>query len=94
MAATSLKLPDDLKARAAAAAERLGITTHAFMVDAIRLAAKAADERARFVAEAQAARRQMLKTGQGFDVDQVHAYLRRRVAGKAGPKPKASPWRD
>jgi len=82
-----------LKARAAAAAERLGITTHAFMVEAIRMAATAAEERARFVAEAQAARKQALKTGQGFDADEVHAYLRRRVAGKAALKPKSRPWR-
>ena len=38
-------------------------------------------QRARFLAEAQAAREDMLKTGKGFDADQVHAYIRPRIAG-------------
>ena len=41
MATTSLKLPDELKERAAKAAQELGISPHAFMVDAIRHAADA-----------------------------------------------------
>ena len=35
MATTSLKLPDDLKQRAAKAAHELGVSPHAFMVSAI-----------------------------------------------------------
>ena len=45
MSTTSLKLPDDLKERAAAAAKIQGITPHAFMVEAIRMAATAAENR-------------------------------------------------
>jgi predicted transcriptional regulator len=37
---TSLKLPDDLKKRAANVAGQLGISTHAFMVTAIEQAAR------------------------------------------------------
>ena len=93
MTTTSLKLPDDLKARAAAAAERLGVTPHAFMVEAIRQAAAAAEERARFIAAAKAARRAALKQGTGFDADEVHDYIRARAAGVPGRRPKATPWR-
>jgi len=39
MATTSLKLPDEVKQLAVAAAKHQGITPHAFMVDAIRVAA-------------------------------------------------------
>lgn len=46
MATTSLKLPDDVKQLAVAAAQRRGMTPHAFMVGAIRRAASAAEIRA------------------------------------------------
>ena len=93
MSTTSLKLPDDLKEQVAAAASSQGITAHAFMVEAIRTAATAAENRARFVAEALAARKAMLKSGRGFDADEVHAYVRARASGKAASRPKAKPWR-
>lgn len=94
MATTSLKLPDEVKAKAAEAAQHQGVTTHAFMVEAIRQAAAAAEDRARFVAEAHAARKAMLKSGQGLDADEVHAYLRARIEGKSVSEPKAKSWRS
>ncbi|RLJ68212.1 hypothetical protein [Sulfurisoma sediminicola] len=93
MSTTSLKLPDELKQRAVAAAQNQGVSPHAFMVHAIEQAATAAERRAGFVAEAQAAREQMLKTGKGYDADEVHAHLKARVAGKKSAKPKARSWR-
>jgi hypothetical protein len=94
MATTSLKLPEDVKERAAAAAKRRGVTTHAFMVDAIRLAASAAERRAGFVAEAVTARKALKKSGVGYRASDVHAYLGRRIHGEAARKPKAKPWRS
>jgi predicted transcriptional regulator len=93
MSTTSLKLSDELKQRAVAAAEKKGVSPHAFMVDAIEQAASAAEQRAGFVNEALAAREQALETGKGYDARQVHAYLRERIAGKKSPKPKARSWR-
>lgn len=93
MSTTSLKLPDDLKQQAAAAARLQGVTPHAFMVDAIRLAAAAAQQRAELVADALEARAAMLRSGKGYDAQEVHAYLRARAAGKPVPKPKAKSWR-
>jgi hypothetical protein len=92
MSTTSLKLPEDVKQLAAEAAERQGVTPHAFMVDAIRTAAIAAEKRASFVADALAARTQALKSGKGYAADEVHAYLRARVQGKAASRPKAKSW--
>jgi predicted transcriptional regulator len=92
MATTSLKLSDELKQRAVAAAEKKGVSTHAFMVDAIEQAAVMAERRAGFVNEARAARELALKSGKGYDTGQVHAYLRERIAGKKPPKPKARSW--
>jgi len=93
MSTTSLKIPDDLKERAAAAAKRQGVSTHAFLVEAIKVATAADEARARLVADAKAARKEMLKTGEGFDADEVHAYLRARATGQSARPPKARSWR-
>ena len=94
MTTTSLTLPGDIKSQAVSAAKGLGISPHAFMVEAIRQAATAAKQREDFVAEAKAARKSMLKTGNGLDTDQVHAYLSQCVAGKSVTVPKARPWQS
>lgn len=94
MSTTSLKLPDELKQRAVAAAEKLGVSPHAFMVHAIEQAATAAEQRAGFVAEALAAREKMLKSGKGYDAAEVHEYLKSRIAAGKAAKPKAAPWRS
>jgi len=94
MSTTSLKLPDDIKRLATAAAKEEGVTPHAFMVEAIRSAAVAAKLRAEFVADATAARTEAIKSGKGFPAAEVHAYLRARVRGLKAPKPKAKSWRS
>lgn len=94
MSTTSLKLPEDVKQLAAAAAQQRGITPHAFMVDAIRVAALAAERRAAFVADAELARAEMLESGKGFAAAEVHAYIRARAQAKTPAKPKARTWRS
>lgn len=93
MATTSLKLPDDLKQRAIAAAEQQGISPHAFMVSAIEQAASAAELRQRFINDALAARDHMLKTGEGYDADDVRAYIQARIAGQNPQRPALKKWR-
>lgn len=93
MSTTSLKLPDKLKKRTSLAAQRLGVTAHAFMVEAIEQAALSAEARSKFVAEATAARASILKSGKGYDADEVHDYLKKRVVGKKSARPKAKSWR-
>lgn len=93
MSTTSLKLPKDVKQLAAAAAQQQGITTHAFMVEAIRAAAANAERRAQFVADAVSARTEAVKSGKGYFADEVHAYVSARVQGKSARKPGARTWR-
>lgn len=93
MSTTSLKLPEDVKQLAVAAAKQQGITTHAFMVDAIRTAATNAERRAQFVADAVASRKEAVKSGKGYAADEVHAYLRAQAQGKSASKLKAKTWR-
>ena len=94
MSTTSLKLSDELKQRAVAAAGKKGVSPHAFMVHAIEQAATAAEQRASFVSEAQTAREQMLSTGKGYDASAVHAYLKAHISGIKSAKPKARSWRS
>lgn len=94
MATTSLKLSEELKQRAVAAAEKKGVSPHAFMVNAIEQAATAAELRVGFVGEALAAREQMLRTGKGYDFREVHAYLKARISGNKSAKPKAKSWQS
>ena len=94
MATTSLKLSDELKQRTAALAQRQGVSPHAFMVEAIEHAAAAAERRAGFLEEAQAAREQMLKTGEGLEAGEVHAYLKSRVNHRQAPRPKVKSWQS
>ena len=94
MGTTSLKLPDELKERVAASAERRGVSMHAFMVDAIKTATESSEMRASFLAEADASHMQARRTGLAYDAEDVHAWLRDRMAGKQLPPPKPRPWRD
>jgi predicted transcriptional regulator len=94
MTTTSLKLPDELKQRAVSAAQELGISPHAFMVDAIRHAAQAVEQRSSFVAQAGEARTEMLQQGMGHDAEDVRAYLRRRLNDGQTSRPAKTPWRE
>lgn len=93
MSTTSLKLPQDVKQLAITAAKNQGISPHAFMIDAIRVAATNAEKRGQFVASAIAARTEAIESGEGYAAEDVHAYLRARVRGQFVDKPKAKVWR-
>jgi predicted transcriptional regulator len=94
MATTSLKLPDELKQRAASAAQELGVSPHAFMVEAIRQAAHAVEQRSSFVAQAREARTEMLQEGLGHEAHDVRAYLRQRLNDAEASRPAKKPWRE
>jgi predicted DNA-binding protein len=93
MSTTSLTLPEELTLRAAAAAHALGMTPHAFLVEAIGRAVNAAEQHARLLAEARVARTEMLQTGQGYEAGDIAGYLRRRATSQATPAPAAKAWR-
>lgn len=93
MATTSLKLADDLKHRVADLANAEGISAHAFMVRAIQETATRAEQRAGFIADAMAARQDMLSSGKGYAATDVHTYLKARLTGKSAKRPESKPWR-
>ena len=93
MATTSLKLPEDVKQLAVAAAKLRGVSPHAFMVEAIRTVASAEERRAQFVAEALESRGKTLRSGKGYVASEVHEYLKKRVRGRSVPLPEVKSWR-
>tara|TARA_R110000787_G_scaffold15088_16_gene46478 strand:+ start:2454 stop:2738 length:285 start_codon:yes stop_codon:yes gene_type:complete len=92
MSTTSLKLPDEIKQLAVAAAKLRGVSTHAFMVEAIQSAASAEKQRAEFVADALEARAKALRSGKGFAAADVHKYIAKRGRGLKAAKPRAKSW--
>lgn len=98
MSTTSLKLSEELKQRAANAAREIGVSPQAFMIDAIRHAAEAVEQRQAFIAQAQAAHADMQSSGEGYAADDVRAYLRQRASGGDASggdarRPDLKPWR-
>ena len=88
---TSLKLPDEIKLQAANAAKDLGITTHAFMVEAIKQASVNAELRRSFIEDANNARKQVTQEGKVHEAEKVFKHLKARIAGKKSTL-KATNW--
>ena len=89
MGTTTILLEDDLQARVAAAAEREGKTTHAFIVDAIARAVErpeSGDELQRNADERWAELRQ---TGKSVAFDEARVYLQARAQGRRPARPSA-----
>jgi predicted transcriptional regulator len=75
MSTTTIRLPDDLKARIAAAAKHAGMTAHGFILD--------------FDAVAEARYARIVATGKTIPWQEMRGYLEARVAGKAAKRPVA-----
>ncbi len=93
MAATSLKLPDDLKQRLERLAAHAHKTPHAFMVEVLAREAERSELRERFAAEADESERQAFSGGKTYALDETFDYLEKRVAGSKTRRPKARAWR-
>ena len=88
---TSLKLPEEIKMQAITAAKDLGITPHAFMVEAIKQASINAELRRSLIEDSNNARNEVLKEGKVYDSDKVFKHLKARIAGKKSTL-KATNW--
>jgi predicted transcriptional regulator len=79
---TSLKLTEEIKLQAANAAKELGMTPHAFMVEAIKQASIHAEIRRNFIQQASIAREGVMKNGKVYESDKVFEAMKVRIAGK------------
>jgi predicted DNA-binding protein len=89
MSTTTIRLPEELKARIASAAKRAGKTTHSFILEAIAEKAEIEEQRADFDAVADARFAKIVESGKTIPWTEMRRYLEDRVAGKAPPRPIA-----
>jgi predicted transcriptional regulator len=93
LAATSLKLPDDLKRRLERLAAHAHKTPHAFMLDVLAREAARSELRERFAAEAAESEEEALSGGKTYALAATFDFLQGRIAGTKTRRPKARAWR-
>ena len=89
MSTTTIRLPDELKARIAKVAERTGKTTHSLILEAIAEKAEQEERRADFEAEADARFEKFVTTGKSIRWEDMRQYLLKRIEGESAPPPVA-----
>ena len=89
MAITSIRLPDDLKARITDAAKQAGSTTHSFILAAIAEKAEQVELRAEMEGVAADRYADIVSSGETIGWDDMRAYLIARIAGDTVKRPRA-----
>ena len=89
MPTTTIRLPDELRARVAAAAERAGITSHSFILQAVAEKVSQEERRADFDQVAEQRYAQIVASGKTIPWNEMRRYLEDRLAGKATTRPIA-----
>ena len=85
---TTLKLPKELKARITSAAQAIGKSPHAFMLEALETQARLAELRQSFIKDAVDSAAEVDTGGALYAMEDVQAYILARTAGKAMKRPK------
>jgi predicted transcriptional regulator len=88
-ATTTLKLPEELKARIASAAKATGKAPHALMIDALSTQMTLFERRQAFIASALKAEQGVAEYGLVYEADEVFSYLQAKLDGKKTKWPKA-----
>lgn len=89
MSTTTIRLPDDLKARVAAAAKRAGTTAHGFILEAIAEKTAQDERRAGFEAEAEDRYARIIASGETIPWAEMRNYLKAKITGKNTHLPRA-----
>jgi predicted transcriptional regulator len=89
MGTTTIRIPDDLKARVAAAAKREGKTAHSFILEAIAEKAEQEERRSDFDDVAERRFADIVASGKTIPWGEMRSYLEDRLAGKATRRPTA-----
>ena len=80
MPTTTIRLPEDLKARVAAAAKRAGTSAHGFILEAIAEKTEQEDRRADFDAVAEDRYARIVSSGKTVPWQEMRGYLEERLA--------------
>ncbi len=89
MSTTTIRLPDDLKARVADAAKRSGTTAHAFILQAIAEKTRADGLRADLGVVAEKRYAGVISSGKTIPWNEMRDYMQARLAGKSARRPAA-----
>ena len=87
-ATTTLKLPEELKARIAPLADSSSKTPHAWMIEALEAQARLAEMRQSFIGDALASAAEVDAGGALYAMQDVHEYIISKAAGKPAKRPK------
>jgi len=87
--ATTLKIPEDLKARLAALAQAEGKSPHAYMIAALEQQADRAERRREYMAAGDSALREYERTGIAYAMEDVERYVVALADGRKATRPKA-----
>ena len=93
MAATSLKLTDELKRRIERLAGSAGQSPHAYMIEALARETERAELRARFAADSADSEKEAMTSNKAHDLAATFDYLAARLSGKKTRRPRARAWR-
>ncbi|KAB8172610.1 ribbon-helix-helix protein, CopG family [Lysobacter maris] len=89
MSTTTIRLPEELKARITKAAEEAGTTAHNFMLEAIAARTEAQERRNEFIAEAQRRREEFERTGLAVPWEEMREFMVRLARGEGPARPAA-----
>ncbi len=89
MPTTTIRLPDHLKARVAAAAKRAGKTAHSFILEAIAEKTEEEERRNDFYEVAEKRYAGIVASGHTIPWSEMRTYLESRLAGKKPRRPVA-----
>lgn len=89
MSTTTIRLPDELKFRVASAAQRAGVSSHNFILQAIAEKTDQEERRAEFDELVENRYAQILATGQAIPWEEMRRYLLERLSGQEATRPQA-----
>ena len=89
MPTTTIRLPDKLKTRVAAAAKRAGTTAHSFILEAIAEKTDEAEMRGDFHDVAEKRYAEIVASGKTISWSELRTYLENRLAGRTARRPAA-----
>jgi predicted transcriptional regulator len=87
MSTTTLRLPDEVKARIERQAAAQGKTAHALMIETLDASTAAMERRQEFLAEGERRLAQFERTGEYYELNDVREVLLARVRGESAAKP-------
>ncbi len=89
MPTTTIRLPEELKARVAKAAETAGLTPHAFILEAISESVESQERQLNFYQTAEARFERIAEGGRTVGWAEMKQYLRASKIDARAAKPKA-----